>query len=156
MVFVVPPPLGAQGAAPQAVAATEPQRPPFPPGRAPTVSIPDVLMRASRDSANMLDGRLITTTGFTMKYADGTYLARIVIICCAADGQPARMPASTVAARPLRAIRKTPGCRWRTHSARNVEAAIHPDDDRIERDAYREAREHLRVLVGAELLSVRH
>ena len=38
--FVVPPPLGAHGATPEAVAATEPQRRPFPPlpaGRAPTV-----------------------------------------------------------------------------------------------------------------------
>jgi uncharacterized repeat protein (TIGR03943 family) len=93
-VFVVPPPLGAHGAAPEAVAAAEPQRrafPPLPPGRAPTVSIPDVLMRAATDSTNSLDGRLITLTGFTLKYPDSTDLGRVVIVCCAADAQLARV-----------------------------------------------------------------
>jgi uncharacterized repeat protein (TIGR03943 family) len=92
--FVVPPPLGAQGAAPEAVAATEPQKRPFPPvpaGRAPAVSIPDVVMRAAADSTNSLDGRLITITGFTLRYPEGTDLGRVVIICCAADAQLARI-----------------------------------------------------------------
>ena len=98
--FVVPPPLGAHGAAPQAVAATEPQRRPFPPlpaGRAPTVSIPDVVMRAAADSANSLDGRPITIKGFTLKYPEGTYLGRVVIVCCAADAQLARIHLSGAA-----------------------------------------------------------
>jgi putative membrane protein len=89
--FVVPPPLGA---APEAVAATEPQKRPFPPlpsGRAPTVSIPDVVMRAAADSANSLGGRLITVTGFTLHYPEGTDLGRVVIVCCAADAQLARV-----------------------------------------------------------------
>lgn len=92
--FVVPPPLGAHGATPAAVAATQPARhpfPPLPPGRAPTVSIPEVLMRAAADSTNSLDGRLITITGFTMHYPDSIDLARVVIICCAADAQLARI-----------------------------------------------------------------
>jgi putative membrane protein len=100
-VFVVPPPLGAHGTAPRAVAATQPQKrswPPLPDGRAPTVSIPDVLMRAATDSANTLDGRLITITGFTMGYADSTDLARVVIVCCAADAQLARIHLSGPAA----------------------------------------------------------
>jgi uncharacterized repeat protein (TIGR03943 family) len=90
----VPPPLGAHGATPEAVAVTEPQRRPFPslpPGRAPAVSIPDVLMRAATDSANSLDGRVITLTGFTLKYPDSTDLGRVVIVCCAADAQLARI-----------------------------------------------------------------
>ncbi len=92
--FVVPPPLGAHGAAPEAVAATEPQRRPFPPlpaGRAPGVPIPDVVMRAAADAANSLDSRLITVTGFTLKYPDSTDLGRVVIVCCAADAQLARI-----------------------------------------------------------------
>jgi uncharacterized repeat protein (TIGR03943 family) len=92
--FVVPPPLGAHGATPEAVAATEPARrvfPPLPPGRAPTVSIPDVVMRAAADSTNSLDGRLVTVTGFTLKYPEGTDLGRVVIVCCAADAQLARI-----------------------------------------------------------------
>jgi uncharacterized repeat protein (TIGR03943 family) len=92
--FVVPPPLGAHGAAPEAVAATEPQRRPFPPlpaGRAPAVSIPDLVMRAAADSANSLDRRQITITGFTLRYPEGTDLGRVVIVCCAADAQLARI-----------------------------------------------------------------
>jgi uncharacterized repeat protein (TIGR03943 family) len=92
--FVVPPPLGANGTTPEVVAAPEPQRRPFPPlpaGRAPTVSLPDVLMRAATDSTNSLDGRLITLTGFTLKYPDSTDLGRVVIVCCAADAQLARV-----------------------------------------------------------------
>ena len=94
MTFVVPPPLSAHGAAPQAVAATQPHRRPFPPlpaGRAPVVSIPDVVMRAAADSANSLDGRVITVSGFTLHYAQGTDLGRVVIVCCAADAQLARI-----------------------------------------------------------------
>ena len=92
--FVVPPPLGAQGAVPQAVAASAPQKrafPPLPAGRAPAVSIPDVVMRAAADSSNSLDHRLITITGFTLRYPEGTDLARVVIVCCAADAQLARV-----------------------------------------------------------------
>ena len=55
------------------------------------MSIPDVLMRAAADSTNRLGGRLITVTGFTVKYPDSTDLGRVVIICCAADAQLARI-----------------------------------------------------------------
>jgi putative membrane protein len=76
------------------VTTSEPARrafPPLPEGRAPTVSIPDVLMRAAADSTNSLGGRLITVTGFTLKYPDRTDLGRVVIICCAADAQLAHI-----------------------------------------------------------------
>ena len=98
--FVVPPPLGAQGTAPETPAATEPARrafPPLPGGRAPTVPIPDVVMRAAADSTNSLDGRLITITGFTLRYPDSTDLGRVVIVCCAADAQLARIHLSGAA-----------------------------------------------------------
>jgi len=92
--FVVPPALGAHGVTPTAVSTSEPARrafPPLPSGRAPTVSIPDTVMRAAADSTNSLGGRLITVTGFTLKYPDSTDLGRVVIICCAADAQLARI-----------------------------------------------------------------
>jgi putative membrane protein len=92
--FVVPPPLGAQGTAPETIAATQPVRrafSPLPAGRAPVVPIPDVVMRAAADSANSLGGRLITITGFTLRYPDSTDLGRVVIVCCAADAQLARI-----------------------------------------------------------------
>jgi len=99
--FVVPPPLGALGAAPEAVAVTAPPKrafPPLPAGRAPTVSIPDVVMRAAADSTNSLDRRLITLAGFTVKHSEGTDLGRVVIVCCAADAQLARIHLSGAAA----------------------------------------------------------
>ena len=65
--------------------------PPLPPGRAPEVSLPEVLMRAANDSAGSLNNRLITVTGFVLNEPGGMDLARIVIICCAADAQLARI-----------------------------------------------------------------
>ncbi len=91
MVFVVPPALGARTATPSTSnVASEIVRRPFPalpPERAPVIALPEVLMRVATDSAGTLDGRLITVAGFTMKQGDVTDLARVVIICCAADAQ---------------------------------------------------------------------
>jgi uncharacterized repeat protein (TIGR03943 family) len=91
--FVVPPPLDARGASPQA-AVSAPQRrpfPPLPPGPAPVVSLPETVMRAAADSTNSLDGRSITLTGFTLHHTEGIDLGRVVIVCCAADAQLARI-----------------------------------------------------------------
>ena len=104
--FVVPPALGARAAEPT---VTELPRmvllrpfPPLPADRAPELPLPEVVVRANRDSANTLEGRLITVTGFTLKEADGIDLGRVVIICCAADGHLARLhlrgPAAATAA----------------------------------------------------------
>jgi len=96
-VFVVPPPLGAHGATPEAVATTEPHRrawPPLPAGGAPAVSPPEVMMRAATDSGGTLDGRLIRVTGFTIRGSAGPDLGRVVIVCCAADAQLARVHVS--------------------------------------------------------------
>ncbi|OPX11640.1 TIGR03943 family protein [Mycobacterium sp. AT1] len=90
--FVVPPPLDASGATSAPVSA--PQRrafPPLPAGDAPTVSLPEVVMRAAADSTNSLAGRSITLTGFTLHGSDQVDLARVVIVCCAADAQLARI-----------------------------------------------------------------
>jgi uncharacterized repeat protein (TIGR03943 family) len=87
--FVIPPPIESSGATP--VSAAQPQRrafPPLPSERAPVVSLPEVVMRAATDSAGTLDNRLISVTGFTMAGPD---LARVVIVCCAADAQLARL-----------------------------------------------------------------
>lgn len=110
MVFVVPPALGAHTAAQSSAnaagnTATDVVRrafPALPAERAPVVPLPEVLMRVATDSAGTLDGRLITITGFTMKQGAATDLARVVIICCAADAQLASIhldgPAATEAA----------------------------------------------------------
>jgi uncharacterized repeat protein (TIGR03943 family) len=93
--FVVPPALDASGASPQVAAAVSaPQRrafPPLPPGPAPTVSLPETVMRAAADSTNSLNGRSITLTGFALHHSGGVDLGRVVIVCCAADAQLARI-----------------------------------------------------------------
>lgn len=91
--FVVPPPLDARGASPQAAVSTPHRRPfpPLPPGPAPVVSLPETVMRAAADSTNSLDGRSITLTGFSLHRAGGVDLGRVVIVCCAADAQLARI-----------------------------------------------------------------
>jgi putative membrane protein len=91
--FVVPPPLDARGASPQAAVSTPHRRPfpPLPPGPAPVMSLPETVMRAAADSTNSLDGRSITLTGFTLHHPKGVDLGRVVIVCCAADAQLARI-----------------------------------------------------------------
>jgi uncharacterized repeat protein (TIGR03943 family) len=108
LIFAVPPALDARAAAPRvvAVSAAVAKRPfpPLPAGHAPTVSLPDVLMRATNDSSGTLRNRLITITGFTMKQDPGTDLARIVILCCAADAQLARIHLSGPGAKQAAAM----------------------------------------------------
>ncbi|GBG40046.1 TIGR03943 family putative permease subunit [Mycobacterium montefiorense] len=65
--------------------------PPLPPGRAPEISLAEVMMRAANDSTGSLNNRLITVTGFTLNEPGGIDLARVVIICCAADAQLAHV-----------------------------------------------------------------
>ncbi|MBV9513314.1 MAG: TIGR03943 family protein, partial [Mycobacteriaceae bacterium] len=90
--FVVPPPIEASGATPVATARPRQRAfPPLPAGRAPTIPLPEVVMRAATDSGASLDNRLITVTGFTMKEGGAVDLARVVIVCCAADAQLARV-----------------------------------------------------------------
>ncbi|MCH9669254.1 MAG: TIGR03943 family protein [Actinomycetia bacterium] len=93
--FVVPPALGAQsGLRTVTEVSTDVLRRPYPPlpdERAPEISLPELLVRNARDSNRSLDDRLVTVTGFTMKDGDRTDLGRIVILCCAADGQLARV-----------------------------------------------------------------
>jgi len=90
LIFVVPPALSASAAAPATVTAAR-SFPPLPPGAAPTLSLPEVLMRVAVGKAGGLDSKTITTTGFTMRAGEQIDLAKIVIICCAADAQLARL-----------------------------------------------------------------
>jgi uncharacterized repeat protein (TIGR03943 family) len=103
--FVVPPPLDARGTNPPPAAVSAPAPRPFPAlpaGPAPDVSLPETVMRAAADSTHSLDGRMITLTGFTVAQAGRVDLGRVVIVCCAADAQLARVhlagPAAAAAA----------------------------------------------------------
>ena len=92
---MTPPALRPEAAASKVTAvSTEVLRRPFPAlpdERAPEVAIPEVMIRAAQDTAGTLDDRLITVIGFTLPEAGGVDLGRVVIICCAADAQLARI-----------------------------------------------------------------
>ncbi|WP_166906720.1 TIGR03943 family protein [Mycobacterium sp. DL440] len=103
LAFVVPPAIRPQAAS-VSEASTDVLRrafPPLPDGRAPEISLPDVLTRVAQDNAGTLDDRTVTVSGFTMRDGDRTDLARVVIICCAADAQLARIHLSGPAAAQL-------------------------------------------------------
>ncbi len=106
LAFVVPPAIRPQAAS-VAEVSTDVLRRPFPPlpdGRAPEISLPDMLVRVAQDSAGTLDNRTVTVSGFTMRDGDRTDLARVVIICCAADAQLARIHLSGPATAQLAAF----------------------------------------------------
>lgn len=102
LAFVVPPAIGPQTARPAVTeVSTEVLRRPFPPlpnERAPELSLPELLIRNAQDSAGTLDNRLVSVTGFTIKDGGRTDLGRVVILCCAADAQLARISLSGAAA----------------------------------------------------------
>ena len=95
LIFVTPPALRPSAAAPSVTSVSNDVLnrafPPLPPGRAPEVSLPEVLMREAQDITGSLTNRPITVTGFVLNEAQGVDLGRIVIICCAADAQLARI-----------------------------------------------------------------
>ncbi|HEX5254799.1 MAG TPA: TIGR03943 family protein [Mycobacterium sp.] len=96
LIVVSPPALRPSAAAPSVTTVSNAvlNRVPFaplPPGNAPEVSLPEVLEREVQDSTGSLTNRSITVTGFVLSEAQGVDLARIVITCCAADAQLARI-----------------------------------------------------------------
>jgi uncharacterized repeat protein (TIGR03943 family) len=125
--FVVPPPLDARGAnPPPTVSAPQPR--PFPPlaaGAEPEVSLPDAVMRAAADSAHSLDGRTITLTGFTVARDGGVDLGRVVIVCCAADAQLARVHLTGPAAA---AVAGHPDDTWMQVKGQIQPGSAHADD----------------------------
>ncbi|WAM19436.1 TIGR03943 family putative permease subunit [Rhodococcus sp. JS3073] len=100
ILFVAPPALRASSVgsstAQQTMAAPDKTAfPPLPDGPAPEVPLLEVIGRAARDRAGSLDDRQITTAGFVLATRndgrDGLDLARILIICCAADARTIRV-----------------------------------------------------------------
>lgn len=95
LTFVVPPAIGADatGTSVREVSAEVLRRPfaPLPPGPAPELALPEVLIRIAQDTAGTLDNRVVSVNGFTMRNGGATELGRVVILCCAADAQLARI-----------------------------------------------------------------
>ena len=153
LAFVAPPALGAQAAAPLAVTLSPNElRQPFPPlpaGRAPEISLKDVIKRAALDSAGTLNSRLITVIGFTLKDGNGTDLARITIFCCAADAQLGRLHLRGAEALTAAELPDNPGFggghRHDVGRPRRVPMGSH--NDCLNPDPHRRTGQHLRVLM---------
>ena len=147
LIFVVPPALDARAAAPSPVAVSTDvlhhPYPPLPPGPAPVVRLTDMLRRVANDSAGTLNGRTITIRAFTIKDNNRTDVARIVIICCAADAQLARIhlegpAAATVAGYPENTWVQVQGQvapAPREHSGRFIPTLVVSNVQRIARPA---------------------
>lgn len=106
LVFITPPALRPSAAAPSVTGVSnhvlDRAFPPLPPGPAPEVSLPEVVLREVHDTTGSLRNRSVTVTGFVLNEAQGVDLGRIVIICCAADAQLARLHLSGPAASAAR------------------------------------------------------
>ena len=150
LIFVVPPALSARATTPATISVSNARSfPPLPAGRAPTVSLPEVLMRIAVGPVGGVDGRAITVTGFTMRDGDRVYLAKIVIVCCAADAQLARLhlsgPAASVAAGlPENTWVRVEGVVPPGQTYSGTDSV--PDAGGVQRGAHRPARQHLRLL----------
>ena len=108
LIFITPPALRPTAAAPSVTAVSnhvlDRAFPPLPPGPAPEVSVPDVVLREAHDTTGSLRDRPITVTGFVLNEATGVDLGRIVVICCAADAQLARIHLTGPAAAGARGL----------------------------------------------------
>lgn len=91
--LVVPPALGAdsvQRAQPREPVATAGFRP-LPPGAVLPMSLSDFVTRSAYDGSNALGSRSVRLAGFVAGQGGQTYLARLVITCCAADAMPLKV-----------------------------------------------------------------
>ena len=94
LAFVTPPALTAKSSVAAVTLSPNELRQPFPPlpeGRAPEISLKQVMKRVALDSAGTLYGRTITLVGFIDLTGHTVDLARVMIFCCAADAQLARV-----------------------------------------------------------------
>jgi len=97
--LVAPPALGAdsvirsdsQVSAPPIVQQGAAAFPPLPSGSVVPLSISEFITRSVWDSTQSLDHRLIQLDGFVVHQHGSTYVARLVITCCAADAVPMRV-----------------------------------------------------------------
>lgn len=95
ILFVAPPALSVSALPDRGVTTEAVDRktfPPLPDGDAPEVEFLDVVRRAAQDDSGSLDGREITVTGMRVVNPDGTVdIARVLIVCCAADARSIRI-----------------------------------------------------------------
>ncbi|HEX7660509.1 MAG TPA: TIGR03943 family protein [Pseudonocardiaceae bacterium] len=65
--------------------------PPLPAGTVVPLSVSEFVTRSVWDSTGSLNNRAVRLTGFVVHEGPSTYLARLVITCCAADATPLKV-----------------------------------------------------------------
>ncbi len=92
LLLIAPPPLGAYSAARASVVVLDQSLAPIPPGDPAPMLLADYVTRAVTDHGKDLTGRTVELTGFVLPQPDGTWLlARMQIICCAADAYASKI-----------------------------------------------------------------
>jgi uncharacterized repeat protein (TIGR03943 family) len=92
--LVAPPALGADTvvrAGPGNAVPLDATLPPLPPGGTVALPVAEVVQRAVWDTGGSLDGREVELTGFVVRRGAAVELARLTIVCCAADARPNRV-----------------------------------------------------------------
>ncbi len=92
--LVAPPALGADTvvrAGPGNAVALDGALPPLPSGGIVALPVAEVVQRAVWDGGGSLDGREVELTGFVVRRGAAVELARLTIVCCAADARPNRV-----------------------------------------------------------------
>lgn len=101
--LVAPPALGADSVtrsdrgvpaarvAPPVVQQGSAAFPPLPSGAVIPLAMSEFITRSVWDSTGSLDGRTIRLAGFVVHERGATYVARLVITCCAADAVPMKV-----------------------------------------------------------------
>lgn len=89
--LVAPPALGAdtvaRSGARNAVVHHTDVFPPLPDGDAAELAVAELVQRAVSDTSGSLDGRTVALTGFAVRRGAAVDLARLTIVCCAADAR---------------------------------------------------------------------
>jgi uncharacterized repeat protein (TIGR03943 family) len=96
--LIAPPALGADAvlrdtgrAPPSVVQRGAAAFPPLPAVGVPALSMSEFITRSVWDSSHSLAGRTVALTGFVVHDHGASYVARLVITCCAADATPMRV-----------------------------------------------------------------
>ncbi len=92
--LVAPPALGADTVARAGSGnpvELEPALPPLPPGATVAMPVAEFVQRAVWDGGGSVDGREVELTGFVVRRGGAVELARLTIVCCAADARAHRV-----------------------------------------------------------------
>ncbi len=92
--LVAPPALGADTVAragPGNAVELDPALPPLPAGATVALPVAEFVQRAVWDAGAALDGRDVELTGFVVRRGAAVELARLTIVCCAADARAHRV-----------------------------------------------------------------